>query len=1594
MNLRHVWRTSARSFIVLFLVLASAPAFAFTYYSRANGNWTSATTWSTDAVNQCLGAAAAGVPGAGDDVFICAGFTVTFNSASDVTVMNLTVRGTLTHSVGKNLICNSLALYGLINGAGTKDIQIGNAAFSTLSGTGTFAMTAANLSVLNDLSIQSGSLITFNANGKFDVNNKNVTNNGRIEILDPADLTGTPGNFINNGATAYLKYTKNADFPNLLVASSIGNTVEFGQTSGGPYTIGSAADYYNLIFTGATPKRLTASPTTIGGDLTINNGATLDVNNNNVAIAGNWINNLGGSFTEGSRAVTFFGFANNQSILVPAGGETFYDLIINNTFAGGTVTPNGTINITSGRTLTMTSGILNMGTNTLGETAASAKYTATGGELRIAKTGILVPELTGAYTLTGGTTTFNGAGAQTIRGGVNYFNVNVNTSGGSGTKTLNAAVIIDGALNISTGTLDVSASNFGITANGNWTNTGTFVPRNGTVTTNGSGIQTFTNASTETFYNLTTNATGPLTLGVNTDIFVTNTLTMTSGDFNLNGRTLTLGNGSVATLVRTSGIMYGGTFKRYVAAGTAISSTVAPLYGLFPIGIAGGYRPVAINSTANPTASGYISATHVDANTKIDLSPTYNDAGTVMTRVHAMQSTLTTAGLVGGTYNIDVSMTALIATGNLTDERLLVYTGGTTASAVGTHAATTGSVGSPTGKRTGLTAANLNNSFVIGTSDLVATPLGPDFFYARVSGLWSSNTTWSEDAVLGCAGPASTIIPRSTDNVIICAGVTVTFDLGSTTTIRNLTIQASGVLTMTASQILICNSLVLNGTINGAGSKDLRIGNIAGSTLSGTGTFARTDANGNLQLLSNVTIPNSTDYITFNNNGRLDCNGSTLTNNGRVDMLNPSTFVANGTFLNATANSYLKITTQSNLPNGVISATATGNTVEFASDGVGPFALANLPLSYYNLIFSGTATKRLGPPVQIVLGNLTIANGTTLDSNGNNLTVAGDWINNLGGSFTENSDKVTFNGVSINQNIFTPAGGETFADLTINNTFAGGIVQANGNINITASRTLTMTSGTLNMLTNTLGQTAANANFTATGGNLQLAKTNTTLPELTGTYNVTGGTITFNGVGNQTIRSLNAAPANYHNIVLANAGNKTLAGNVLVRGDWTNNSASLVAGTNTVTFAGAGLQTITSDSNEPFYNLTVNTTGPLTLQSATDITVSNTLTMTNGLINADGRTLTLGSSGVASTLVRTASTTTNWIYGGTFKRFWLAATTVSSTVAPLYGLFPLGATTASSYRPLEINTTVNPTGGGFFTAEHIDWTNIITLSPQYNDAGTNIQGISKAQFITAISGVTGGTYNINVTMTGFSAGTLSDIRLAVFTGGTTASAVGTHAAASGTAPNPTAKRTGITTLTNFNNDFRVATINIGATPLPIELTKFSAAFRSGEVAIEWRTETETNNDLFVVQRSATAEKFTDVAEIKGAGTSTAPTSYIIYDKPTGGTWYYRLKQIDFDGNFTYSKLVSVDVPETSTHVAYPNPSTGDALSINFDYKDLGNTVSMLVQDLNGLEVATLPSVKLDSTTLKVIMPQRLLPGIYILSFSVGDQVVRQKVIVR
>jgi hypothetical protein len=124
--------------------------------------------------------------------------------------------------------------------------------------------------------------------------------------------------------------------------------------------------------------------------------------------------------------------------------------------------------------------------------------------------------------------------------------------------------------------------------------------------------------------------------------------------------------------------------------------------------------------------------------------------------------------------------------------------------------------------------------------------------------------------------------------------------------------------------------------------------------------------------------------------------------------------------------------------------------------------------------------------------------------------------------------------------------------------------------------------------------------------------------------------------------------------------------------------------------------------------------------------------------------------------------------------------------------------------------------------------------------------------------------------------------------------------------------------------YTIGTLDYDNSTLPIELTSFSAKKNKERVNLNWQTATEPNNDFFTIERSANALDWESIAQIKGAGNSNVQLSYNAIDKnPLKGISYYRLKQTDFDGAYTYSKVMAVNRDEKlETPISvYPNPAT-------------------------------------------------------------------------
>lgn len=158
------------------------------------------------------------------------------------------------------------------------------------------------------------------------------------------------------------------------------------------------------------------------------------------------------------------------------------------------------------------------------------------------------------------------------------------------------------------------------------------------------------------------------------------------------------------------------------------------------------------------------------------------------------------------------------------------------------------------------------------------------------------------------------------------------------------------------------------------------------------------------------------------------------------------------------------------------------------------------------------------------------------------------------------------------------------------------------------------------------------------------------------------------------------------------------------------------------------------------------------------------------------------------------------------------------------------------------------------------------------------------------------------------------------------------------------------TLTN-NRRFTFATINTTQTPLPIELISFTAKEVGRNVKLNWETATEINNDYFSLERSSDGQLFSELAIVDGAGSSSDNLQYQYMDHhPLDGVSYYRLKQTDFNGTFSYSNIVAIEQSQSELDFAidfFPNPSNmGEAIILTI-LSEKNENLTLEIFDIHG-----------------------------------------------
>ncbi len=141
--------------------------------------------------------------------------------------------------------------------------------------------------------------------------------------------------------------------------------------------------------------------------------------------------------------------------------------------------------------------------------------------------------------------------------------------------------------------------------------------------------------------------------------------------------------------------------------------------------------------------------------------------------------------------------------------------------------------------------------------------------------------------------------------------------------------------------------------------------------------------------------------------------------------------------------------------------------------------------------------------------------------------------------------------------------------------------------------------------------------------------------------------------------------------------------------------------------------------------------------------------------------------------------------------------------------------------------------------------------------------------------------------------------------------------------------------------------------MPIELLSFTAELKNSIVELKWSTASETDNDYFTIERAIDLEHFEAIIEEDGAGTTKELRKYKVIDaSPLYGRSYYRLKQTDFDGKFSYSPLQVIDYegPKYVTLTAYPNPLRESDLTIRIEGLKEATVVPVQILNMQGQTV--------------------------------------------
>lgn len=402
------------------------------------------------------------------------------------------------------------------------------------------------------------------------------------------------------------------------------------------------------------------------------------------------------------------------------------------------------------------------------------------------------------------------------------------------------------------------------------------------------------------------------------------------------------------------------------------------------------------------------------------------------------------------------------------------------------------------------------------------------------------------------------------------------------------------------------------------------------------------------------------------------------------------------------------------------------------------------------------------------------------------------------------------------------------------------------------------------------------------------------------------------------------------------AGTSDADGQIIVYGSFIDSTGGtgFIHGKSLVTFAGGNSQSLKMlhGTGQSFYHLQVNKSGGA-VNMYNDIQVTDSMTFTAGKINASTYTVTLGQSTINKGILMHTSGYVN----GKLRRWFDGTNSGSQT-----GLFPVG--TASYYRPITIEYTSAAASGGHLTTNFVSspmgTAGLTILAVNSGGFGMDIEQSSNDGYwkVDNEAGkLTDGQYTFTATLNGANGiSNVSRLTLIKRVGAGNWLAPGTHVAASGTTSAPTVSRTGLAGYSNFG-------LGSGSgNSLPVEFVAFDALCNDLGVELLWTTATESNNSHFIIERSLDGFSWNRIAQIAGAGNSSSLINYKYNDKGVDVNYYYRLTQVDYNGNsVVYDPIVTNCVKSNDVLISvYPNPFN-DILTIHISGEEQQLTVSLM-----------------------------------------------------